>query len=191
MSERRGSEDDKKGGSGNSTQTSGGWVPLKPLPSPPKRQWSETGNQSEIPKQFCSTPPFQDGGNSSTERHHETRGLDDENRPKRCIFLSTNISRGQEISLLQMEKQDISVQLPTFWSVMHSLGLYQDNQGSSGDPKEHGHSSYHILYIEDILIIAETESQVRDQTAALLYLLENLGFVINYPKSQLKPTQMI
>ena len=144
MSERRGSKDDKKGGSGNSTQTSGGWVPFKPLPSPQKRRWSETGNQSEIPKQLCSTPPFQDGGNSSIERHHETRGLDDESRPKRCIFLSTNMSRGQEISPLQMEKQDISVQLPTFWSVMCSLGLYQDNQGSGGNPKEHGHSSYHI-----------------------------------------------
>ena len=96
------------------------------------------------------------------------------------------MSRGQEISPLQMEKQDISVQLPTFWSVMCSLGLYQDNQGSGGDPKEHGHSSYHIHRRH-----TETESQVRDQTAALLYLLENLGFVINYPKSQLKPTQMI
>ena len=72
MSEQRGSKDDKKGGSGNSTQTSGGWVPFKPLPSPQKRRWSETSNQSEIPKQFCSTQPFQDGGNSSIERHHET-----------------------------------------------------------------------------------------------------------------------
>ena len=71
--------------------------------------------KTEIPKQLCSTPPFQDGGNSSIERHHETRGLDDESRPKRCIFLSTNMSRGQKISPLQMEKQDISVQLPTFW----------------------------------------------------------------------------
>lgn len=48
-----------------------------------------------------------------------------------------------------------------------------------------------ITYIGDILIIAETESQLKDQTAGLIYLLENLGFVVNHPKSQLQPTQTI
>ena len=39
--------------------------------------------------------------------------------------------------------------------------------------------------------MAETESLLRDHTTAVIYLLENLGFVINHPKSELIPTQEI
>ena len=48
-----------------------------------------------------------------------------------------------------------------------------------------------IIYIDDILIIANTESLLRDHIMGVVYLLENLGFVLNYPKSQLIPTQEI
>ena len=43
-----------------------------------------------------------------------------------------------------MEGQDISVQLPTFWTVMCSLGLYQDNQGSNSSPERGGHQAHHL-----------------------------------------------
>ena len=46
-----------------------------------------------------------------------------------------------------------------------------------------------VMYINDILIMAETETLARERTAGLVYLLENLGFVINYPKSQTTPSQ--
>ena len=48
-----------------------------------------------------------------------------------------------------------------------------------------------IIYIGNILIVAETESLLRDHIMGVVYLLENLGFVINHPKSQLTPTQEI
>ena len=45
--------------------------------------------------------------------------------------------------------------------------------------------------MNDILILSETESLSREQTAGLIFLLENLGFIINYPKSILKPSKRI
>ena len=48
-----------------------------------------------------------------------------------------------------------------------------------------------VIYIDDILIMAETESLLKDHIIAVIYLLENLGFVINHPKSVLTPTQEI
>ncbi len=39
--------------------------------------------------------------------------------------------------------------------------------------------------------MAESQDLLRDQVMGLVFLLENLGFVINYPKSQLEPTQEI
>ncbi len=35
-----------------------------------------------------------------------------------------------------------------------------------------------IVYIDDILLVAGTQSSAREQTAGLFFLLENLGFII-------------
>ena len=43
----------------------------------------------------------------------------------------------------------------------------------------------------NILIVAETESLLRNHIMGVVYLLENLGVVLNYPKSQLTPFQEI
>ena len=48
-----------------------------------------------------------------------------------------------------------------------------------------------IIYIDDILIMAVSPTVVREHTAGLIFLLENLGFIINHPKSHLTPTQGI
>ena len=48
-----------------------------------------------------------------------------------------------------------------------------------------------IIYIDDILVMAETESLLKDHVTAVVYLLENLGFVVNHPKSELDPSQEI
>ena len=48
-----------------------------------------------------------------------------------------------------------------------------------------------IVYIDDMLIIAETPELLRDHTAGLIYQLENLGFIISYKKCVLEPTQSI
>ena len=48
-----------------------------------------------------------------------------------------------------------------------------------------------VAYIDDILVLAETEEMARDHTSGLTYLLENLGFIIHPEKSITTPTQEI
>ena len=48
-----------------------------------------------------------------------------------------------------------------------------------------------IVYIDDILILAESKELARDHVIGLVYLLENLGFVISKPKCVLEPTQSV
>ena len=42
-----------------------------------------------------------------------------------------------------------------------------------------------------MLIMAESEALLRDHVTGTVYLLENLGFVINFPKSILEPRRTI
>jgi hypothetical protein len=48
-----------------------------------------------------------------------------------------------------------------------------------------------IIYIDDILIMAESETLVRNHVMGLIFLLENPGFIVNHPKSQVSPTQKL
>jgi len=48
-----------------------------------------------------------------------------------------------------------------------------------------------VVYIDDILIMAESEAQARGHVQTLIYLLENLGYIINYEKSVLNPTKQL
>ena len=48
-----------------------------------------------------------------------------------------------------------------------------------------------IIYIDDILIMAESETLLKDHIQGVIYLLENLGFVINFPKSILDAMRSI
>ena len=48
-----------------------------------------------------------------------------------------------------------------------------------------------IIYIDDILLMAESAEQVTLHLEALPYLLTGLGFIINMPKSVTSPTQQI
>lgn len=46
-----------------------------------------------------------------------------------------------------------------------------------------------IIYINDILVIAETKFLMKDYITAVIHLLDDLGFMINHPKLELSPTQ--
>ena len=48
-----------------------------------------------------------------------------------------------------------------------------------------------IIYLDDILIMNQTPTGLQREMSTAIHLLENLGFVINLTKSQLKPTQTL
>ena len=48
-----------------------------------------------------------------------------------------------------------------------------------------------IIYLDDLLIMAESHDQALHHAASKLNLLEGLGFIVNYQKSQLLPSQKI
>ena len=48
-----------------------------------------------------------------------------------------------------------------------------------------------VLYLDDILVIANSPKQSADHTSALFYTLENLGFIVHPEKSMTQPTQRV
>ena len=48
-----------------------------------------------------------------------------------------------------------------------------------------------IVYIDDILLMAETKEKARDEASGLIYLLQCLGFTVNMEKTVLDPSQYL
>jgi len=95
---------------------------------------SETCNKSEKTERLCENGTFQNGGNPYVKVSPQRRRLDGQNRPERRVLCSTDSSRGSEIPQVQVEERNISIYLPSVWSVMCSLGVYQDNESNDSVP---------------------------------------------------------
>ena len=55
-----------------------------------RRWWNETSCKLEKTELLCSASTLQNGTNALGERHPKNRGLDDQNRPERCIIHDSN-----------------------------------------------------------------------------------------------------
>ena len=48
-----------------------------------------------------------------------------------------------------------------------------------------------VIYLDDILLMANSSQRARDHTSALIYLLQNLGFIVHPEKSITQPAQRV
>ena len=48
-----------------------------------------------------------------------------------------------------------------------------------------------VIYLDDILLLDQNRAKLIEHTATTLSLLKGLGFLVNYPKSELDPTQKL
>ena len=72
-----------------------------------------------------------------------------------------------------------------------SQDIYKTNETSSCTSSQIWHTLNLIIYLDDILFMNQTPTGLQRDMSTAIHLLENLGFVINLTKSQLKPTQSL
>ena len=167
-----------------------GRVLLKLVPCPKKGQWATPSNKPEGPEQFCSDRALQNGGNPYPQRPCQSGGLDGKGGSEGCVFRNPNPQITPSIPEISLSGEMLSVPVPTIWPVIGSLGLYQDPEASTSSPPGDGCAT-DSNYIDDILILAESQEQARNHAEALVYLLQCLGFKVNQKKSVLEPAQVM
>ena len=159
------------------------------FPCSQKRGREETNNQFKWSKYICGEGAFQNGELPYDKGHPKTRRLDDKGRPEGCLLHDSTATSQKQLVQFQWQGETYQFNslpfgltsaprvftkiLKVAMTILRSLGLRM------------------ITYIDNILIMAETENLANEHTAALIFLLENLGFIINHPKSGLKPLREI
>ena len=88
-----------------------------------------------------------------------------------------------------MEREHAGVCLPLLWPSNSTQGLHQTHEASDSFTATRGFRL--IIYSEDIRLMAESRHLALFQAASILNLLESLGFIVNYKKSQLDPVQQL
>ena len=159
------------------------------LPEAEKRWVTTTGIQSETPEQICSIRTFQNGGDAHGFGLGAGRVLDDKIDLKDAYF---------SVRIAQKDQ--------TFLKFRWRGSLYQFRScpfGLASAPRlftkllkpamallrRSGIQA--VIYLDDIILINASQEMLRAHTETTLWLLEHLGFVVNYDKSQLEPVRQI
>ena len=162
---------------------------IQSLSSAQEGRGSEARDKLEKAQRVCAYRALQDGRNPSIERSPKKRRLDDESGPEGCLLHGSDTQRGRDfLKFICRDKCykfnylpfDLACAPWVFTKVLKPVAAQLRELGVRM-----------IVYIDDMLIIAETPELLRDHTMGLIYLLENLGFIIGYKKCVLEPTQSI
>ena len=155
------------------------------VPRTQERWTIQTCNKSQATEQVDSIQPFQDGRDPRGKRPTSQRGLHDSDRPERCLSGDPNTSTIPPIPALPLGRPGLRV-LPfglasaprVFTKVMRAVVTFLRNRGIRC-----------VIYLDDLLLMNKSPSTLKEHTTLTLDLLEALGFLVNYPKSHLTPSQ--
>ena len=158
-----------------------------PWYSSKERRGVETSHRSQDLEQFCHSPTFQDGETPDVEGSVGTKSLDGKSQLKGCTVPIHHSHTGY-LKFLWKGKAYKFVCLPfglasaprTFTKILKPVANFLGSHGVKM-----------LVYIDDILVTADTKESLRQQLHLVSSTLTALGFALNTKKCILEPTQQI
>ena len=175
-------------GSNLSSPTSEQSVCQSTVSGPQEGQVPETSDKPEKLECPSGIPTLQDGGSPSLERVDSARGLYDKSRPEGCLLQRP----GAQVPPTVPEVQVGGDKLYQFQCMPFGLGPAPRLFTKLLKPviaflRRLGIRI--IIYLDDMIILNQCPSRLRQDRNSLLLLLTLLGFAINWKKSSLTPVQ--
>ncbi|CAC5404240.1 unnamed protein product [Mytilus coruscus] len=171
------------------SKTMQGSIPKQLVLSTPKRWRSKTSVKLKTIKPTCNVPTFQYRRLVNNHRPAKSGRLHAKNRLKGDIFSFVHQLKTKKISEVQMGRNPVRIHSPTLRVSRGSKAVHQNNETSSRYIAWMGVRM--IIYLDDILLMAENPPKMQIHRNSTLFLLQKLGFLIDWKKSSLNPTQKI
>ncbi|KZR98940.1 Uncharacterized protein APZ42_005408, partial [Daphnia magna] len=145
--------------------------------------------QKEAIKRVGLNEPFQNRRFTDSKKYHKRRGLVCKIRPKRCLFNRPYPPKPSNISLFQVEESYYRfsslpfglASAPRIFTKLLKVPI----------SVLRGSGVRLVIYLDDILIMNENKQGAEKDLNTVLNLFQELGFVINWEKSILVPSQTI
>ena len=157
------------------------------LPDIKKGSGKSPGNKFETSEQFHPLPTFQNGGAQFASKHATEKGFHVQIRPKRRLLLCATKKGKQEICAFPVGSVPslclcfgLGPAPLIFTKILKiPISLLRRLQIRV------------IIYLDDMLLMSQTEEELLISRDTVIFLLTHLGFVINLKKSMLNPVQKI
>ena len=148
-----------------------------------------TSNRSKYVKPSFTCTDIQDGNSRIYQEIDSKRGVGHLDRPHRRLFPCSNTSTISKISEISDQKRGFSVSSSSFWCRdssprVHSHCQRGQTHSSSQDLRIH-------QYLDDWLLRSPSKDQCLKDSEKLVQLVQELGWLINFQKSELIPTQKL
>ena len=174
---------------GRSNHTRAGPVFKQRVCKAKARKQTQGDIKPERTKQMCQVSPFQDGDHKRHKTSFAGRRLSDKDRPSGCILECPSESRIKKTDAVRMGGDYVRVQDPGLRPRTCTSSLYQIDEDPNLPDEELG--SRLMIFLDDILLAAQTLSEAYQVRDTLIYLLENLGLTVNWKKSILEPVHTL
>ena len=158
---------------------------LKHVHSAQERWGSETCHQPKVLEQTCEIRAFQDGGPAHSQSSIKERRLE----LKDALFMVPIASQFRHLLLFKMEKKTYQFNCLPF-------GLCTAPRVFTKILKPaiemlRSLSIRLVIYMDDMLLMADSKQKLTEHVQCTVFLLENLGFIMNSKKSILQPMKEI
>ena len=87
------------------------------------------------------------------------------------------------VPLFPMAWKSLPIQIPSFWPSSGTFSLHEITSLGSGIPPPAW-----VVYLDDFILMAETQKLLRQQVEMTSSLLTSLGFLLNVKKCSLNPS---
>ena len=155
--------------------------------SPQERRGKSPSSQSEASEPVSSVRALLNGGHPHVEGFTNKGGFSGKNRPQGYLSDGAYLERPPKISTFCLEELPHGVLLSPFRFSNSTKGVYKTYETSRRGPKTK-RDSFNYIFRRHINN-GESYDLALQHAASTLNLLEGLGFIVNYQKSQLKPCQ--
>ena len=155
----------------------------------PKKTGSSGDFESEVNQcfHFGTTFPYGNSQFHSTESVPSRLGSLD--RFERRLPSLTGIPSVQDTAGFQIPRQDFRVQGLAFRPKRLSVGLFEGSSYGNSSPSPAGHPDIYF-YLDDWLLVADSQSLLQSHLLATLQLAQSLGFIVFLKISLLTPQRM-
>ena len=149
----------------------------------------KTSDKFEATKCIYRILPLQNGKFAKSEIHVAKRRLHVQTRLKRCIFFSSLRKKFKAICSLSLVRKLVRVPLPLLWFETSTMNIHKIAKSANDNLTQDKHQNNNLLrrHAIDWSLFRRNNHE----TDTVIFLLQHLGFVINWKKSVLTPVQEI
>ena len=162
---------------------------LQNFPRSQEEGETQADNRPLCAQSFCLHTDIQNGDTEKSERCHSVKRLGIFIGSDGCLFACPDTSSVSQIPQIHAGRSSVPVQGTPIRPLDKSFHVYTPYEGHCDIPKEKGDNSTSLS--RRLVVSKPKPSKLLEHRQFILSLINSLGLIINYEKSDLVPAQVV